>query len=123
VPGTASTLDDVVGESRVIETTVIACRNSLPENVQDNSALLLVENRGTNPIKLRDPAWEGRMEELNIGLAEMLDEQPRKVEPEYFFVPPGRWSEFRVVPGQELIVDGEGCIQVDANPVRFVNRK
>jgi len=123
VPGTAATLDGLAGESRVAETAVVSCRNSLPENVQDNSALLLVENRGTDPIGLRDPAWEKRMEEFNIGLAEMLDEEPKKVEPEYFVVPPERWFEFRVVPGQELIVDGGGCILIDANPVRFVNRK
>jgi len=122
VPGTSANLDGLMGYSLVKETAMVACRNMLPENVEDNSALLFVENRGTRPIRLRDTAWEKRQEEINIAIAKMIGEEPRKVEPEFFSIPPERWTDLRVVPGQELVVEGEGCIRVDANPIRFVNR-
>jgi len=123
VPGTAAILEPFAGESLVAEAPLIACLNTLPADINDNSAFLIVENRGTSPIRLRDIAWEKRMEEMNVGIGKMIGEEPAKVEPEYLSIAPQRWSEFRVVPGQELVVDGEGCIQIGASPVRFVNRK
>ncbi len=122
VPDTAAILQPVAGESRVAEAGIDVCQNILPANVEDNSALLLVENRGTKPIRLRDTAWEKRREAINIAIAKMIEEEPKKVEPEYFTIPPQRWTDFRVVPGQELIIEGAGCIRIDANPLRFVNR-
>lgn len=122
VPGAAASLAGLAGESRVASTAIVSCRDIMPANVHDNSVTLFVENRGTKPVRLRDVVWEKRMEETNLVIAKMLDEEPKKVEPEYFVMPPGRWFDFRVVPGQEMIVGDVGCFQVGTNPVRAVFR-